>query len=70
MRDRQKMVDIKWAILRHLPSITIKSYCTHAHPELLKSERILDLEDQVKSLVAQVRKLDVEKEEMWGRLRN
>ncbi len=29
MRDRQKMVDIKWAILRHLPSITIKSYCTH-----------------------------------------
>ena len=51
-------------------AIEMRKQIVNAHPELLKNERILDLEDQVKSLVAQVRKLDVEKEEMWGRLRN
>ncbi len=38
-------------------------------PEVLKTERVLDLEDQVRSLVEQVSKLEREKNEMWERLR-
>ena len=44
--------------------IVIRRQIVDAYPELLKSERILDLEDQVKSLVAQVRKLEARNEEL------
>ena len=39
-----------------------------ANEVLIRNERILDLEDQVKSLVAQVNKANAEKERMWERL--
>ena len=44
--------------------IEVRRKIVDAYPELLKSERILDLEDQVKSLVAQVRKLEARNEEL------
>ena len=40
-----------------------------AHRDLVTSERVLDLEDQVKSLVAQVNKANAEREAMWERVR-
>lgn len=49
--------------------ITLRRKIAEAHRDLLASERILDLEDQVKSLVAQVNKLEREKEEMYQRYR-
>ena len=49
--------------------IALRRKITEAHRDLLASERILDLEDQVKSLVAQVAKLDREKKELFERLR-
>ena len=41
-----------------------------AHSDILVSERIKDLEDQVKSLVAQVNKANAEKDKMWERVRS
>lgn len=49
--------------------IALRRKIAEAHRDLLASERILDLEDQVKSLVAQVAKLDREKKELFKRLR-
>lgn len=48
--------------------IALRKKIVDAHAELLKNERILDLEDQIKSLVAQVNKAKLEKEAMWERL--
>ncbi len=45
-------------------AIELRKKIVNAHPELLKSERILDLEDQVKSLVAQVHKLERDCEDL------
>jgi len=56
--------------LFEIGAIALRKQVVEAHAELLKSERILDLEDQVKSLVAQVNKLEREKSEMWERVRN
>lgn len=50
-------------------AIEIRKGVVDAHAELLKNERILDLEDQVKSLVAQVNKANAEKDAMWERVR-
>lgn len=50
--------------------IALRKKIVEAHRDLLVNERILDLEDQVKSLVAQVNKANVEKEEMWQRVRS
>jgi len=50
--------------------IRLRRDIVNAHGDLLKNERILDLEDQVKSLVAQVNKANREKEEMWERVRS
>ena len=50
-------------------AIELRKQIVNAYPELLKNERILDLEDQVSSLVREVHKLEAEKEEMWQRLR-
>lgn len=41
-------------------AIELRKQVVNAHAELLKNERILDLEDQVKSLVLQVRKLEAD----------
>lgn len=41
-------------------AIALRKKIAQAHTDLIQNERILDLEDQVKSLVAQVRKKDAE----------
>lgn len=51
-------------------AVMLRKKIVDAHRDLLVNERILDLEDQVKSLVAQVNRATAEKEEMWQRLRN
>lgn len=50
-------------------SIALRRKIVDAHRDTLVTERILDLEDQVKSLVAQVNKANREKDAMWERLR-
>jgi hypothetical protein len=49
--------------------IELRKKIVDAHRELLVNERILDLEDQVKSLVDQVNKANAEKDRMWERLK-
>ena len=49
--------------------IRLRRDIVNAHADLLKTERILDLEDQVRSLVEQVNKANSEKEKMWERVR-
>lgn len=49
--------------------ILLRKKIVDAHRELLVNERILDLEDQVKSLVAQVNKANTEKDRMWERVK-
>lgn len=51
-------------------AIELRRKVAQANEALLRDERIRDLEDQVKSLVAQVNKADAEKEQMWQRLRD
>jgi hypothetical protein len=48
--------------------IELRAKIVAAHRDLITSERVLDLEDQVKSLVAQVNKLDAEKQQLIQRL--
>lgn len=50
-------------------TIDLRKRIAQANETLLRDERILDLEDQVKSLVLQVRNADAEKEKMRQRLR-
>lgn len=50
-------------------ALELRKKIVDAHRDLLVNERILDLEDQVKSLVAQVNKANTEREEMWQRVR-
>lgn len=50
--------------------ISLRKQVVDANAELLKNERILDLEDQVKSLVLQNSKLEQEKQSMWERVRD
>ena len=50
-------------------AIALRMQIVNAHRDLVANERIRDLEDQVKSLVAQVNKANAEKENMWERLR-
>lgn len=50
-------------------AIRLRKDIVAAHSEMIVSERILDLEDQVKSLVAQVNKAIFEREKMWERVR-
>ncbi len=51
-------------------AIDLRKKVAEANETLIRDERILDLEDQVKSLVAQVNKANAEKERMWERLRD
>ena len=48
----------------------LRKRVAQANEALLRDERILDLEDQIKSLVAQVNKANAEREAMWQRLRD
>ena len=48
-------------------AVSLRRQVVDAHPDLLKDERVRDLEDQVTSLVAQVTKLTREKEELFDR---
>lgn len=50
--------------------IEVRRKLCETFPEVLKSERVLDLEDQVKSLVGQVNKQEAELEALRLRLRN
>lgn len=50
-------------------AVALRKQIVEAHRELLVNERILDLEDRVKSLVAQVNEATRQKEAMWERLR-
>lgn len=50
--------------------IRLRRDIVNAHADLLKTERILDLEDQVRSLVEQVNKASAEKEKILERLRS
>ena len=50
-------------------AIELRKKVVEAHAELLKTQRVLDLEDQVKSLVQQVNKANHEKDQMWERVR-
>jgi len=51
-------------------AIELRKQIVDAHAELLKAERILDLEDQLKSLVGQLKKMEAEKNAMWERVRD
>lgn len=50
--------------------ISLRKKIVEAHRDLIASERILDLEDQVENLVKQVNKANAEKEAMWQRVRD
>lgn len=50
-------------------AVELRKKVAQANEALIRDERILDLEDQVKSLVAQVNKAIAEKEQMWERVR-
>lgn len=51
-------------------ALELRHQVAKANEALIRDERILDLQDQVKSLVAQVNKANAERESMWQRLRN
>ena len=51
-------------------AVALRKQVAQANEALIRDERILDLEDQVKSLVAQVNKANAEKEAVWERLRD
>jgi hypothetical protein len=51
-------------------ALELRKKVAQANENLIRDERILDLEDQVKSLVEQVNKANAEKEAMWQRVRD
>lgn len=51
-------------------ALELRKKVAQANEALIRDERIRDLEDQVKSLVAQVNKANAERESMWQRLRD
>lgn len=51
-------------------AVELRRKIAEAHRDLIASERIKDLEDQVASLVAQVNRANAEKERMWQRVRD
>jgi hypothetical protein len=50
-------------------AVALRKKIVDAHADLLKDERIRDLEDQVKSLVEQNNRMEAEKNRMWERVR-
>jgi hypothetical protein len=51
-------------------AVALRKKIVDAHRDVLVNERIIDLEDQIKSLVAQVNKLETDKEALWQRVRD
>lgn len=51
-------------------AVALRKKIVEAHRNLLVNERIIDLEDQVKSLVAQINKINAEKEALYERMRS
>lgn len=51
-------------------AVALRKQVAQANEVLIRDERILDLQDQVKSLVAQVNKAIAEKDAMWQRVRD
>lgn len=51
-------------------AVELRKKIADANRDLIANERIIDLEDQVKSLVAQVNRANDEREAMWRRLQN
>jgi hypothetical protein len=49
-------------------AVALRKKVAEANEALIRDERIIDLQDQIKSLVFQVNKANAEKEEMWQRL--
>lgn len=56
-------------LLHENQSVALRRKIFEAHRDLVTNERIADLEDQVKSLVAQVNEADRKREAMWERVR-
>jgi hypothetical protein len=56
-------------LLHENQCVALRRKIFEAHRDLIVSERIADLEDEVKSLIAQVNKTNREKEAMWERVR-
>ena len=50
--------------------ITLRRKLFEAHRDLVVNERIKDLEDQVKSLIAQINEANRQKDAMWERVRD
>ena len=50
-------------------ALELRKQVASANETLIRDERIRDLEDQVKSLVAQVNKANAEKDALWDRIR-
>lgn len=68
-RDIARQHPIIHGKLHENSCVALRRRIVDAHRDLITSERILDLEDQVKSLVAQVNKANAEREAMWERVR-
>lgn len=68
-RDIARQHPIIHAQLHENSCVALRRALVDAHRDLITSERILDLEDEVKSLVAQVNKANAEREAMWERVR-
>jgi len=51
-------------------AVELRKKVAQANEALIRDERIRDLEDQVKSLIAQLNKANADKERMWERLRD
>lgn len=51
-------------------AVALRRKIVDAHRELLATERLADLEDEVRSLVAQVNKANADKDRMYERARN
>jgi hypothetical protein len=70
----RKREDYEWHSVIHgklfeQGAVALRKKIVEAHRDLITSERIKDLEDQVKSLVTQVNKANAENEKMSERLR-
>lgn len=68
-RDIARQHPIIHGKLHENSCVALRHMIVDAHRDLIASERIVDLEDQVKSLVAQVNKAEAERQGMWERLR-
>jgi hypothetical protein len=56
-------------VLHENSTVALRRKIFEVHRDLIENQRIADLEDQVKSLVAQVNDADRKREAMWERVR-